>query len=103
MLPADFVTWEADPDGGRLPTAPLLEAHALLLAAQLLQLVRGRGAGGHVLVESDAVDEEVEEWLTETWGWLERPAGAGAGRRRVAAAGGWPSARELRAPGWGAC
>ena len=72
----------------------------MLLAAQLLQLVPGRLAGGREMVETEAGrEEEEEEWLTEVWSWLARPAAAGAGRRRMAAAGGGLGAREPLAAG----
>ena len=90
LLAADVEVWEAELGGGPLPSVPWLEAHAMLLAAQLLQLVPGSLAGGCELAVMDDGREEEEKWLEEVWSWLARPATEGAGGRRKVVAGRGP-------------
>ena len=83
MLAAEVELWQAEQGGGLLPTVPWLEAHALLLAARLLQQVHCSRAEGFELAEMDYGREEEERWIEEVWSWLARPV---AVRRKGAAA-----------------
>ena len=86
LLAAEVEVWESEQGDGQLPTVPWLEAHAVLLAARLLQLVPGSQAEGYELAEMDYGREEEEEWVVEVLSWLSRPVAAGAGGRRRGAA-----------------
>ena len=83
LLAAEVELWQAEQGGGLLPTVPWLEAHALLLAARLLQQVLCSRAVGFELAEMDYGREEEERWIEEVWSWLARPV---AVRRKGAAA-----------------